>query len=269
MKAQVFSNQCIKGPYFKLVIKPIQKLTFIPGQFLMLRPAESASSGIFLPRPFSIHSVSEDNHIEILYKVVGKGTEFMSRLSEGDEIELLGPFGNGFPIDGNNIPDEFIIVAGGIGVAPLLSFTELIRFTCPEIPVKVFLGGRGSMDLLCVEELEKNGAEVVVATQDGSAGMNGYVTDALDEYLRRINPDRKLTLYSCGPNPMLRRIYDMVSSFNIKTFFSLEANMACGMGLCMGCAVKKRGAGYYLVCKDGPVFNGDMIELEAGFSNET
>ncbi len=269
MKAQVFSNQCIKSTYFKLVIKPIQKLTFIPGQFLMLRPAESASSGIFLPRPFSIHRVSKDNHIDILYKVVGKGTEFMSRLSEGDEIDMLGPFGNGFPIDENIIPDEFIIVAGGIGVAPLLSFTELIRFTCPEIPVKVFLGGRGSMDLLCVEELEKNGAEVVVATQDGSAGMNGYVTDALDEYLRRINPDKKLTLYSCGPNPMLRRIYDMVSSFNIKTFFSLEANMACGMGLCMGCAVKKRGAGYYLVCKDGPVFNGDMIELEAGFSYET
>lgn len=268
MKVQVFSNQCIKGTYFKLVVKHFQKLTSIPGQFLMLRPLES-SSGIFLPRPFSIHRVSEDNHLEILYKVVGKGTEFMSRLSEESEVELLGPFGNGFPIESNKVPDEFIIVAGGIGVAPLLSLAELIRFTCPETPVKVFLGGRGSMDLLCVEELEKHGAEVVVATQDGSAGMNGYVTDALDDYLRQINPDRKLTLYSCGPNPMLKRIYDMVSSLNIKTFFSLEANMACGMGLCMGCAVKKKGAGYYLVCKDGPVFNGDMIVLEAGFSDET
>ena len=261
MKAQVFSNHCIKGPYFKLIIKPLQNITFIPGQFIMLRPVETTSSGIFLPRPFSIHRISEDTHIEILYKVVGKGTEFLSRLYDGCEIDFHGPFGNGFQIESKNKPDEFIVVAGGIGVAPLLSLTELIRFTCPETPVKVFLGGRGIIDLLCVDELEEYGTKVVVATQDGSAGVNGYVTDALEGYLQQIDYDRKIILYSCGPNPMLKKVYDIVSYLNIETFFSLEANMACGMGLCMGCAVKKRGGGYYLVCKDGPVFNGDMIEL--------
>jgi len=261
MKAQVFSNHCIKGPYFKLIIKPLQNITSIPGQFIMLRPVETTSSGIFLPRPFSIHRVSEDPHIEILYKVVGKGTEFLSRLYDGSEIDFHGPFGNGFQIDSKNKPEEFIVVAGGIGVAPLLRLTELIRLTCPATPVKVFLGGRGIIDLLCVDELEKSGAEVVVATQDGSAGVNGYVTDALEEYLRQVDSDRRIILYSCGPNPMLRRIYDIVRKLNIETFFSLEANMACGIGLCMGCAVRRRGDGYYLVCKDGPVFNGDMIEL--------
>lgn len=261
MKAQVFSNQCIKGPYFKLIFEPFQKITSIPGQFLMLRPVEFASTGLFLPRPFSIFSVSENNHIEILYKVVGRGTEFLSRLDKRSEIELLGPFGNGFQINVHHLPDEFIIVAGGIGVAPLLGLLELIRFTCPEVPVKVFLGGRGMTDLLCVQELGKYAAEVIVATQDGSAGVNGYVTDALEDYLRGGDPDRRFTLYSCGPNPMLRRIYDIVCHLNAVTYFSLEASMACGMGLCMGCAVKKRGGGYYLVCKDGPVFNGDMIEF--------
>src|SRR3972149_1231691 len=145
MKAQVFSNHCISGPYFKLIIKPFQNITSVPGQFIMLRPVETTSSGIFLPRPFSIHRISEDNHVEILYKVVGKGTQFLSRLYDGSEIEFLGPFGNGFQIDSNDKPDEFIIVAGGIGVAPLVSLTELIKSTCPETPVKVFIGGRGIM----------------------------------------------------------------------------------------------------------------------------
>src|SRR3990172_1390875 len=112
MKAHVFSNQCIKGPYFKLVIKPIQKLTLKTGQFIMLRPVETTSSGIFLPRPFSIHRISEDNHVEILCKVVGKGTEFLSRLYDGCEIDFHGPFGNGFQIESKNKPDEFIVVAG-------------------------------------------------------------------------------------------------------------------------------------------------------------
>ncbi|MCC6543507.1 MAG: dihydroorotate dehydrogenase electron transfer subunit [Nitrospirae bacterium] len=264
MKAQVFSNKCIKGPYFKLVIKPSQKLTYMTGQFVMLRPAETTSAGIFLPRPFSIHGISGDDHIEILYKVVGKGTEFLSRLYEGSEIEFLGPFGNGFQIDIYNKPDEFIIVAGGIGVAPLLGLTQLIKSNCKETPVKVFIGGRGIMDLLCVEDFENHGANVVVATQDGSEGVKGFVTDALEEYLQDIGPDGRIILYACGPNAMLKRIYGIAGRSNIETTFSLEAEMACGMGLCMGCAVKKSGGGYYLVCKDGPVFNGDLIE----FSND-
>lgn len=262
MKAQVFSNHCIKGSYFKLIIKPIQSVKSVPGQFIMLKPEESASTGIFLPRPFSIHRMTDDVFIEILYKVIGKGTEFLSKLVSADEIEFLGPFGNGFQIDTGNKPDEFIVVAGGIGVAPLLSLTELIRFNYPETSLKVFLGGRGIDDLLCVDELEKFSTEVVIATQDGTAGVKGYVTDALEEYLRQIDPGRRRILYSCGPNPMLSKIYDIVSGSNMEIFFSLEANMACGMGLCMGCAVRKRGGGYYLVCKDGPVFDGDMIELQ-------
>src|SRR3989304_850562 len=148
MKAQVFSNHCIKGPYFKLIIKPFQNITSIPGQFLMLRPVETTSSGIFLPRPFSIHRLSEDSYIEILYKVIGKGTNYLSKLDDRSEIEFYGPFGNGFQIDSKNKPDEFIVVAGGIGVAPLLRLTELIRLTCPATPVKVFLGGRGVIELL-------------------------------------------------------------------------------------------------------------------------
>ncbi len=261
MRAKVISNQCIHGLYYKIILNPLHKISFIPGQFLMLRPSEASSSGIFLPRPFSIHKVSEDGNIEILYKVVGKGTGFLSGLDKEREIDFLGPFGNGFQVNGIVTPDEFLIVAGGIGVAPLVSLSELIRESYPNIPIRVFLGGRGKTDLLCVEKLQETATEVILATQDGSEGMNGYVTDALDRYLRSSDPGERFTLYSCGPNPMLKRIFDIVTPLNITTYFSLEANMACGMGLCMGCAIQRKAGGYFLVCKDGPVFNGDMIEL--------
>ncbi len=268
MKASVYSNQRISGPYFKIIIEPVQNISFVPGQFVMIRPADSASSGIFLPRPFSIYSLTDENHLGILYKVAGRGTEFLSSLVAGSEIGFLGPFGNGFAIDDVNLPDEFFIVAGGIGVAPLLCLLELLRERCPEVPVTAFIGGRKSSDLLCTDEFEKLGATIVAATEDGSAGLSGYVTDALEGRLRNAGGNRKFRLYACGPNPMLRRIYDIAGPSNIESYFSLEAVMACGMGLCMGCAVRKRGGGYLLVCKDGPVFKGDIIEFaddETGF----
>lgn len=261
MKARVISNQGIEGHYFKLLIKLTQKISYLPGQFVMIRPSDSTSSGIFLPRPFSIHILTEDNQIGILYKVVGRGTEFLSRLGTGSEIDVCGPFGNGFDIDTSIVPDEFIIVAGGIGVAPLPGLSELIRKKRPEAALSAFVGGRGSVDILCTDELERLGASVVVSTEDGSAGIKGYVTDALEGYLMQGSRGRRLSLYACGPNPMLKRIYDIVGPYKLDTYFSMEASMACGMGLCMGCAVKKRDGGYYLVCKDGPVFNGNMIDL--------
>jgi len=261
MRARVFSNQCIKGSYYKLIIRPYQKITSIPGQFIMLRPAEAAESGIFLPRPFSIHNLSENGNIEILYKVVGKGTGFFCRLDNKSEIDFLGPFGNGFQINGNVTSDEFLIVAGGIGVAPLVNLAGLIRDFYPGKPVKVFLGGRAETDLLCVDELNKYASEVIITTQDGSKGVTGYVTDGLEQYLQKNASEKKYSLYACGPNPMLSRISDIVGHLNIDTYFSLEATMACGMGLCMGCAIRKKGGGYYLVCKDGPVFKGDEVDL--------
>ncbi|MBI5756405.1 MAG: dihydroorotate dehydrogenase electron transfer subunit [Nitrospirae bacterium] len=264
MRARVISNLCIKGSYYKLTIKPSTSIRAIAGQFLMIRPAAyQAFYEPLLPRPFSIHRLSPDGNLEILYKVVGKGTAILARCGNNDEIDFLGPLGNGFPVRlTKGSSGEILIVAGGIGVAPMLYLTESLRASCPEKRVIVFEGGRETVDLLCVEELKKIATEVILATQDGSTGIKGYVTEALEWYLHKRSSEMQATVYACGPNPMLKRIAEIVYPLNVDTYFSLEATMACGIGLCMGCAVKRKGGGYFLVCKDGPVFRGETIDFD-------
>jgi len=267
MKAKIISNSCIKGPYYKCILKPLSPVKSAPGQFLMIRPATSYSpSDPLLPRPFSIHRATADGNIEVLYKRVGKGTTILASLSAEDELEILGPLGNGFALDGINSAEEVLVVAGGIGVAPMLGLVETLRTGYPEKEIRVFLGGRGEVDLLCVEELKAVSTEVILATNDGTMGFKGYVTEALEKYLSHalITHHSSLItiLYACGPSPMLQRISEITEPLQIESYFSLEANMACGIGLCMGCAIRRKdGKGYYLVCTDGPVFRGESVDL--------
>lgn len=267
MKARVFSNSCIQGTCFKLIFLPHVRIKVLPGQFVMIRASDAGFvSDPLLSRPFSIHRQAMDGSIEILYKVVGKGTGLMSYLRKGDYVEFLGPLGNGFSILPSTLPfEEFIIVAGGIGVAPMVSLIEALKQSYSDKTIKVFLGGRNEEDLLCVEELKSLATEVVLTTNDGSAGIKGYVTDALKEYLssliRTPHSASGITMYACGPTPMLQAVLNITEPMNVKTYFSLESAMACGIGLCMGCVVKRREGGYSLVCKDGPVFRGEDIEI--------
>lgn len=264
MKAKVVSNSCIRGVYYKLTLKLPYSIGALPGQFFMIRPGILlSSSDPLLPRPFSIHRLTPDGHLDILYQVIGKGTTLLAHTVEGEELEILGPLGNGFDIGSGESAGEILIVAGGMGVAPMLGLTEVLRASYPEKTITVFLGGKSAGDLLCVDELKKAATEVTLATQDGSVGVKGYVTVALEEYLSRGRGLWKgIMIYACGPSPMLQRILDLTSPLkNVGTYFSLEANMACGIGICMGCAIKKRDAGYYLVCKDGPVFKGETLDL--------
>lgn len=264
MRASVISNTCVNGPYYRIALKPPSLINFTPGQFLMLRPLTPAKSyDPLLPRPFSIHRVDQSGSIEILYKVVGKVTNILSKVDRGDEIDILGPLGNGFPVSRDVVGGNILIIAGGIGVAPIIGLAEILKANYPDRPVVIILGGRGEADMLCVEDLKKAATEVILTTNDGSVGIKGYVTDALEEYLLHgCDPSSKTTVYACGPSPMLQKISEITGTRkNIETYFSLEANMACGIGLCMGCAIKRKDGGYYLVCKDGPVFRGDTIEL--------
>lgn len=264
MRAAVISNDCVKGPYYRLTLNPISKVHIKPGQFLMLRPAAmSHAYDPLLPRPFSIHRATEQGNLEILYKVVGRVTTILSMTVEKDEVDMLGPFGNGFPLGREAVGDNILIIAGGIGVAPMIELVEGLREKYPDRSIITMLGGRGEVDLLCVKELREIAGGVIITTNDGTVGIKGYVTDALEVYLRdSYDSGSKTTVYACGPSPMLQKISELTEARkNIETYFSLEANMACGMGICMGCAVNRRGGGYYLVCKDGPVFRGDTIEL--------
>lgn len=268
MKAKIISNSCVKGPYYKFILIPLSPVKSVPGQFLMIRPdASDGPSDPLLPRPFSIHRATADGNIEVLYKRVGKGTAILVSLSVEEELEILGPLGNGFILDGINSAEEVLVVAGGIGVAPMLGLVETLRAGYPEKEIRVFLGGRGEVDLLCIEELKAISTEVILATNDGTMGFKGYVTEALEKYLSHafLTPYSSLRtpiIYACGPSPMLQRVAEIIEPLQIESYFSLEANMACGIGLCMGCAIRRKAAkGFYLVCTDGPVFRGESVDL--------
>ncbi|MCU6762326.1 Dihydrdoorotate oxidase B%2C electron transfer subunit [uncultured Roseburia sp.] len=215
-----------------------------PGQFLILYCQDQSRK---LGRPISICEIDRENgRIRIVYRVAGKGTEEFSKLKCKDVITVLGPLGNGYDI----LPGRALLTAGGIGIPPMLELAK-------QLPgeVTVALGYRdGSMFLK--EEFEKY-AKVVVATEDGSFGTRGTVLDAIQT--EGITGD---FICACGPKQMLFALQRYAAKKEISAFLSLEEKMACGIGICLGCAVPVRigdGFTYKRVCKDGPVFNSKEI----------
>ena len=273
MHAIVACNRPISSAYLHLgIAAPAFPATFRAGEFVMIRPSWVGDP--FLPRAFSIYRVSSRPSvagspagdappvIEILYKVLGRGTQCLSRMEPGQEIEILGPLGNAF-----TLPDDLeqaILVAGGIGVPPIAALAAQvaqIRNSKFEIRnLEVFLGGKTSEDILCVKDFEEAGAGVHIPTEDGSLGTRGLITDLLRPFLLTPHASR-LTLYTCGPPGMLETVARLAEESAVPCQVSVEANMACGFGACMGCAVEVKGDGksYKLVCKDGPVFDSREI----------
>jgi dihydroorotate dehydrogenase electron transfer subunit len=234
------------------------------GEFVMVRPAFVEDP--FLPRAFSIYRVSLSGDgpplVEILYKVLGKGTQCLARMETRQEIDMLGPLGNSF-----TLPDDVnlaLLVAGGIGVPPIAALAAQFRISNFEFRnVHAFLGGKTSEDILCVKDFEESGAGIHITTEDGSLGAPGLITDLLRPFLHQRQPLAAM-IYACGPPAMLAAVARLAEEFGIPCQVSVEANMACGFGACMGCAVEVRGEDaarrYRLVCKDGPVFNSREIE---------
>jgi dihydroorotate dehydrogenase electron transfer subunit len=228
-----------------------------PGQFVMVRPPKFLEP--LLPRPFSIHRVQGDQ-VELLFKVVGQGTRQLADLNKGDLLEVRGPLGQGFNFNINQNP---ILVAGGMGVAPLLFLAETWRHSQKKNPkwsFKLFIGARNKAELLFLKEFEQAGAEVFAATEDGSYGRKGLVTQLLAMTIKKPSPNP--TLFVCGPNPMLKMVRNWAVQKKIPCQLSLETHMACGLGACLGCAVaRKEGSGfsYVKVCQEGPVFEAREV----------
>jgi dihydroorotate dehydrogenase electron transfer subunit len=227
-----------------------------PGQFVMIRTGTSLDP--LLPRPFSICSVRDGGEIQVLYRVVGQGTAGLSRVPEGGRISVMGPLGNGFDLPGDKQPA--VLVGGGIGIAPLVFLCERL-----DRPQRTFLMGfPGRDDLIPQKALGLPDASVHIATDDGSMGYAGLVTELLERRISNAgNPGLKV--YACGPHAMLRRVHEITSQRQIGCQVSLEAHMACGLGACQGCAVEAaagRSRTYYHVCRDGPVFDGRDIDWE-------
>ena len=199
------------------------------------------------------------NGIELLYEVVGKGTAMLSVRKPGESLDVLGPLGNGFDIVSAKTA---IIVAGGIGVAPLLALAEewgKWQGTRVKGKLIVLIGARKKEHILCEKEFKKIGANVLIATENDSRGRKGFVTDLLEDVLAPCPLPLATMIYACGPSGMLRAVARIAKANRIPCQISLEERMACGVGVCLGCPVKVTGGGYKMVCKDGPVFDAKEI----------
>ncbi len=232
-----------------------------PGQFVMVHLPGQIDP--LLGRPFSIHRLirpaDHTEGIELLYKVVGEGTRRLAGLVPGDKLDVLGPLGQGFRIktDWRHI----YMVAGGIGVAPMVFLSETLkRLSEDGLRQDLFLGGRSKSDLLCIEAFQALGVSVQISTDDGSTGAHGLVVQPLQTCLHDVKPD---VLLACGPMPMLQGVAAIAADHGIPCQVSLETIMACGMGACLGCAFESRDPdGRYLhVCMDGPVFDAARLRL--------
>jgi dihydroorotate dehydrogenase electron transfer subunit len=211
------------------------------GQFVNIQ-----LDGLYLRRPISVCDC-EGNILTIIYKVVGKGTEQMAQMTAGEELDVLTGLGNGYDL--SLAGDKPVLIGGGVGVPPMYMLAkELVR---QGKEIKVILGFNTKSEIFCEEDFKALGAEVTVATADGSYGVKGFVTDALKDM-------EYSYFYTCGPEPMLKALYKATSTSGQ---FSFEERMGCGFGACMGCSCKTI-TGYKRICKEGPVLKKEEILWE-------
>ena len=222
-----------------------------PGQFVSLYCRDGSR---LLPRPISLCEIDKaQGRLRLVYRIAGKGTEEFSRLRQGDTIEVMGPLGNGFPLEEAR-GRKVLLMGGGIGIPPML---ETARSISGE--KQIVLGYRDERFL--EEEFRKEGT-VYVATEDGSAGTRGNVLDAVRE--EKLTAD---VIFACGPTPMLRAVKQYAAENDIACWISLEERMACGIGACLACVCQSKEVDGHSnvhnrrICKDGPVFKASEVEL--------
>jgi len=251
----ILANEPEGGLYSRLVLRaPAISPRVQPGQFAHVRvlPMKEA----LLRRPFSIFQASGET-ISILYKAVGRGTHCLRQMTPGQELDVIAPLGHGFTIPAPDGPTP-LLVAGGYGMAALYLLAE----RSPRKGI-VFVGGRTRGDILCEREFQALGWEVRVATEDGSQGHKGLVTEPLTEELRR--GAAPYTLYACGPTPMLRAVSRLAEEFHLPAELSMDEHMCCGIGACLTCVLPVRtaqGWAYQRACTEGPVFDARQVLWE-------
>ncbi|MBO5275965.1 MAG: dihydroorotate dehydrogenase electron transfer subunit [Alistipes sp.] len=237
---KVVANEPLTPDVWRMVLAGDTQWITRPGQFVNIE-----LEGLYLRRPISISDWSEDT-ITIIYKVVGRGTEQMSRMTESHELDVLTGLGNGFDADVEC--QRPLLVGGGVGVPPLYRLAK--ELIARDRKVSVVLGFNTAKELFYADEFRALGADVYVSTADGSVGTKGFVTDAIRE--NGVDFD---FFYSCGPLPMLKALCDCT---DVSGELSFEERMGCGFGACMGCSCKTL-AGNKRICKDGPVMKREEI----------
>ena len=247
------------GPGYRFLVlcAPRIAAALVPGQFVHVKvPGLEASA---LRRPFSVFDAdAESGEVTVMYKIVGRGTEALARVAEGDEVRVMGALGRGFPLTCKGTP---LLVGGGYGVAPLHFLAKRMvrdaREGCGR-PV-LFVGGRTKDDLLAVDRFEALGVEVRTATNDGSAGVKGFVTAPLDETLAGLRQSgERFELFTCGPDGLLKAVADRALAAGMPGWISMDRHMVCGVGACFACIQKIRMPNGDVFnarcCVNGPVF---------------
>lgn len=235
---EIVSNRPLTDSVWQMVLAGDTQYLTAPGQFVNI-----AIEGCYLRRPISVCDY-DDQSITLIYKVVGRGTEIMSRMQAGEKLDVLTGLGNGFSLSAAT--ERPLLVGGGVGVPPLYNLARKLKAAGKR--VQVVLGFNRADEIFYADEFEALGVEVHIATVDGSVGVKGFVTDAM----KALEFDY---IYTCGPLPMLKAIYN---ASECDGEFSFEERMGCGFGACMGCSCQTT-KGSKRICKEGPVLKRDEI----------
>lgn len=260
-KCKIVSHEDSAPGYRTLVFSAPQiAASVVPGQFVHVKVPRLDDAA--LRRPFSVFDAdAEAGTLTVLYKIVGRGTEALAKESVGAEVEVIGPLGFGFPVKCEGVP---LLVGGGYGVAPLYFLAKRMLEKGDIQKPKLFVGGRTKDDLLAVEKFRELGIEVFTATNDGSEGVKGFVTEPLDDELIRLREKAgRFELFTCGPDGLLKAVSDRALGTGSKGWISMDRHMICGVGACFACIQKlKRPNGEVWnarCCVNGPVFKAEEI----------
>jgi dihydroorotate dehydrogenase electron transfer subunit len=264
--ALVLRNERLSADYNVLFLEaPAIAATSLPGQFVMIRTA--AGSDPLLRRPFSVFEILRDgagsvSGLSVLCKRVGPGTARLYDAAAGDRLPVLGPLGRPFTLV--SPPAQGWMVAGGVGLAPFATLAESLL--AAGVTPRLFYGGRTHADLFYLDWFASRGVTLDLATEDGSLGAHGRVTAPLDDALRARDAGVPVTLYACGPEPMLKAVAGLANAHGCPSQVSTERIMGCGLGGCYSCVVRVRDEEgtprYVRSCLNGPVFNGEALVWE-------
>lgn len=232
----------------------------LPGQFVNIRLHEGTQP--LLRRPFSISRILKGPkgriHMEVVFAVVRDGTRMLSRMKPGTPIRVLGPLGKPFPHLDRRHPA--LLVGGGVGIPPMVHLSEYLRKR--RVKQWVFLGARTKKDLVHVEVFRRMGVPLFVATDDGTAGKRGFVTQELERFLGSTVLPKGAVIHACGPRPMFRALTAVAAKHRIPAHLSWEELMGCGLGICLTCTCPRKGGGMERTCVEGPVFEASTIDWE-------
>ena len=240
VKFEIINNDNIAAGIWKMVLAGDTSAITAAGQFINIK-----LEGHFLRRPISVNDVN-DEEVTIIYKVLGHGTEEMTQLPAGTELDILIGLGNGYSLA--EAGERPLLIGGGVGIPPMYNLAKRLLAEDPARKVQVVLGFNTENEMFCVDEFRALGCDVIIATADGSHGIKGFVTDAIADL------DYSY-FYTCGPEPMLRALHRATKTDGQMSF---EERMGCGFGACMGCSCKTL-TGYKRICKDGPVLRKEEV----------